>query len=166
MDDALFSGPAKTLLAIDPGKRKLGWAFFADRRLVRCGLSRIDGVDAFGRLAILHSLALPCAETGIVELMSVYPGDRAKGDPNDLIAVATVGAELAGRKCDFVRYVSPRDWKGQVPKEIHHERILSRLDEDEKVLVVGQNHDTKDAVGLGLYALGRLTQIRAPRAVG
>jgi hypothetical protein len=152
----------ETLLAIDPGKKKLGWAFFSAGVLVRCGLSRIDGIDTLGRLAVIHALQLPCATRGIVELMTVYPGE-GKSAPSDLLDVATVGAEVAGRKCDFVEYVRPRDWKGQVPKEIHHPRIRERLESYELVVAKGANHDTMDAIGLGLHALGRLTPRKGPR---
>ncbi len=126
----------ETLLAIDPGTKKIGWAFFSGKCLVRCGLSRVDAVDGLGRLALLHALNLPCAQ-------------------KDLIAVATVGAAVASMKCDFVRYVPAREWKGQVPKDIHHTRILDKLTIEELPLASKANHDTLDAIGLGLFQLGR-----------
>ncbi len=53
--------------------------------------------------------------------------------------------------------VTPSAWKGQTPKKIHGPRIIEALNDDEKQAVLTlKNHNTIDAVGLGLWVLGRL----------
>ena len=49
----------------------------------------------------------------------------------------------------------PGQWKGNVPKKPHHKRILRVLDDEELGNMADSNHDTLDAVGIGLFALGR-----------
>ena len=145
----------RTLLAIDPGLQKLGWAFFTDQTLTRAGLSRTSCiVSDLQELVDIHARNLPCAEASVVEQMWVYPGG-GKGDPNDLVRIAIVGACLAERKADSCSFVPAWKWKGQVPKEIHHARTRKILNEEENLLLTRANHDTMDAVALGLWALGR-----------
>lgn len=146
--------PVSTLLAIDPGTKKLGWAFFASGMLVRCGTSRVTGT-CLGDLAARHAANLPSALEGICELMTVYAGASQKGDQNDLVRVATVGAQVVAIKTDMARFVEPRTWKGQVPKGIHHDRIREKLKDVEKMVAKNAAMDTMDAIGLGLYHLGR-----------
>jgi hypothetical protein len=94
--------------------------------------------------------------------MHVYPGPQQKGDQNDLIAVATVvGAVCAGNRWESIRLVEPREWKGTIKKAIFAERIEGRLTTQEKetVLLPGNKKlalDVWDAVGIGLFDLGRL----------
>lgn len=87
--------------------------------------------------------------------MVIYP--QSKGDPNDLLRVAEVSGALAW---DFtnVYWYEARKWKGQVPKAVMGKRILKCLTEEElKVLgPLAKNHNVLDAVGIGLYHLGRL----------
>ena len=62
-----------------------------------------------------------------------------------------------------MRFVSPAAWKGQVPKKIHHPRILRSLSEVEREIVLdvldllpaSTRHNVLDAVGIGLWALKR-----------
>ena len=62
-----------------------------------------------------------------------------------------------------VSYVYPVTWKGNVPKDAHHARIVNALtkEEREKVKTCGafiahaKRHNMLDAVGLCLYAVGR-----------
>ena len=53
--------------------------------------------------------------------------------------------------------VFPSAWKGQVPKKIHGERILNELRDFERAAIIDdKNHNTIDAIGIGLWLLGRL----------
>lgn len=102
----------------------------------------------------------------VVEVPVVYlhgPGGKKDGaDPNDLIDLAAVvGALCVTFSEAFVlKAVQPREWKGQVPKEIHHARALSRLDADERArvpkLAKSRLHNALDALALGLTDLGRM----------
>jgi hypothetical protein len=80
-----------------------------------------------------------------------------KGTPTALIELAFRLGELVGlymRKVEVVELVTPAVWKGSVPKEICQSRILKKL-EPEELSVLDKNHNAMDAVGIGLWKLGR-----------
>jgi hypothetical protein len=53
-------------------------------------------------------------------------------------------------------YVYPFEWKGNMPKKVHHKRVKKALSEDEMDCVDPcGTHDMWDAIGIGLYATGR-----------
>jgi hypothetical protein len=101
---------SRTLLALDPGKLKHGWALFEDGVLVACG--KLEP-SKFGGATY---------DEMIVELPQVYGLRGGKGnDPNDLVDITfeagrTVGL-IGARKVVKTR---PTNWKAQVPKEIVH----------------------------------------------
>lgn len=131
-------------------------------------------------------LAAPCRLLTIVfERPQVYTRDKSKGDPNHLVGIAGVASCLVGILSVHgpvtVSSPHPGEWIGQLPKTCHAckknlkkcpvcrgsawntprgKRIRSRLSPAELALVPDQN-DAIDAVGLGLWASGRL----APRSV-
>lgn len=50
----------------------------------------------------------------------------------------------------------PGQWKGNVPKAPHHRRLARELSEEERAIAPpAKDHDAWDAIGIGLYALGR-----------
>lgn len=144
------------VLAFDPGKDHVGWAFFDKFGLMHCGFTDFSkGQD------LQHLLGLAPMHV-IVEVPQIYPGRSSKGDPNDLISVAvTVGriVQLFGSQVETVR---PRTWKGTVDPDVMLDRIISRLMSSELVayratkVISSRLHNVIDAVGIGLYKLGRL----------
>lgn len=150
------------LVAIDPGKNT-GWAFFQNGALVQCKVSgwveMFEHSDDFMRRFIQ-----PSQLEVLGELPCVYSGPRPE-DPNDLIVLAEQLGELLAlyraRGCS-VQTIHPRTWKGTVPKEHHQPRILSKLSPAELELVPRMpiarryEHNAVDAVGLGLWKLGRM----------
>jgi hypothetical protein len=69
-------------------------------------------------------------------------------------------AAMMARKYDKSRVLCPipSDWKGSVPKSIHHKRILARLRVSEEALAhipKGQQQHVIDAAGLALWAVDR-----------
>lgn len=149
-------------LAIDPGKR-MGWAVFGTDNVMRaCG--EWDGDEPALGDALVY--AWGAAGTVVVELPYHYPhgagGRRGVSvDPNNLIKLAARAGLAAGRSGWPVRWISPNDWKAQVPKPIHHARIASALLASEIGVVIAgrvsaQHPDMWDAIGLGLFAMGRL----------
>ena len=145
------------LLAIDPGT-DCGWSLFVETRLVACGLGDPR-----------HSTAhrVKDIERVVIERPFVYP--KSPVDPNDIIALALKAGEWAGhyRSWSEIVYVFPWQWKGSVPKPIHHQRIRAKLSEQElKVLRLAKRdtlhavqkskvHNVVDAIGLGLFGVGR-----------
>lgn len=152
------------LLAIDPGT-DTGWALFSDandrdgrHRLVACGLGD-------PRLSDKHRAA--DITRVVIERPMIYPRGQTK-NPNDVVALAVNAGEWGGlyRQWAAVEYVLPFQWKGSVPKSIHHERVLAKLSDAERVVVDqtltrgrsiarGKRHNVLDAIGLGLFGVGR-----------
>lgn len=62
-----------------------------------------------------------------------------------------------------VTYYEPWEWKGSVAKNVHHQRLWGHLGPHEKELVAktaegmapSKRHNMMDAIGIGLFALGR-----------
>lgn len=149
------------IVSIDPGIHALGWALWTDGgELSRCGLSRADGRD-LSRVAHLHALTVPEATIAIVESM-VTQGGGSKVPPQDLIDVQTVGCLTARGVARIVRLVKPYEWKGNIPKGIHHARFLAVLEGVEQTIAAnGAAHaganakEVYDAIGIGLWFFKR-----------
>ncbi len=136
------------LLAIDPGART-GWAVFREAQLVSCGLttpakwSMLDGCSD-GKPDV------------VIEEPTIYP--HSKANPADVMSLQLKVGELKGRfeavGCK-VTLVQPRTWKRQVTKQICHMRAAKVLTDAERSLAATANHDTWDAIALGLWYLKR-----------
>lgn len=157
------------LVAIDPGLRGTGVAVFEDGLLVEAAYPRnpeliLRGPAAWLAMAraVLDSLTHPLPCDLVIEVPQVYVAGRGKGDPDDLLELAGVdGAITALLGPTTTRSPKPREWKGQVPKEIHHARALRKLSPPETVVLEqtkvppSLRHNVLDAVALGLWALKR-----------
>ena len=132
----------------------------------------------------IRGLKLPqtIEDTLVLEWPKVLMARRQKGskrgvDPNDLLALVGVDCAIAMAFRETMKIVSvaPSDWKGQLDKEVMCRRVWGRLSEEERKNVErtprggglhfdgyegGVRHDTLDAVGLGLFQLGRLARRR------
>jgi hypothetical protein len=94
----------------------------------------------------------------IIEVPQIYPGQQQKGDQNDLIKLAVMVGRYADRAtaCGFqVKLVKPREWKGQLPKDVCWRRVREtltplELDNMEK-LSKSRAHNMHDAIGLGTW---------------
>jgi hypothetical protein len=140
-------GPNGTLLTIDPGTTATGIAIFtALGELCRAWLVP----DPYCMAQRVSS------DEMLIEIPRAY-GAGSPVDPNDLIKLALLGGYLAGINNSARRwYIHPQDWKGQVPKKIDNERTLRQLKDNERhILGERPNHNVVDAVGIGLWALGR-----------
>jgi len=144
----------KWLLSIDPASdaERSGWAYYRDRQLALAGI----GWPPFS------------ADIIVIERPQVYPhGGKKQADPNDLISVALFGGRLlqsVARKETTIIAIHPRQWKGQVPKEIHNRRVLKQLSSSERIayahgtkgIAPSKVHNVIDAIGIGLWRLGRV----------
>lgn len=104
----------------------------------------------------------PCAL--VVEFPRAY-GRNTSTDPNDLIRVALVAGAIIERCQPIELHMpTPQEWKGQVPKNIHHMRIEKALSAAEHFVWTNYmarikgaaTRDANDSVGLGLHVLGRM----------
>ena len=197
------------LAAIDPGMNSPGVAIFrgglgyelirADRVVVPAGLAGERAGHRWLEVA-KHIVAFiakytggPVALTVVFECPQWYQHGKSKGDPNQLVGIAGVAANVTGMlSCRYplnVESPTPAEWIGQLSKECpvckttrasrkgtrvktfakdcanchgsawetpRGRYIRKRLAPAELALVPDQN-DAIDAVGLGLYALGRLS---------
>ncbi len=147
------------VIGIDPGKRS-GWALF-DRgnALVAAGTMPereiLDSPPGAERYDVPFGLV-------VIELPVIYP--TRKTPPADLIDLAVLVGDLRGfyyRAGVEVRLVTPRNWKGTVPKPIHNKRTLAALTPEERALLPKRprardyDHNMLDAVGLGLWGTKR-----------
>lgn len=154
----------RVTLAIDPGE-DTGWSKWVDARLMTCGLVHPDKYPL-----LPYMVGLPIDDL-VVELPQDYGSNRAV-DPNNLISLGYKVGAIVGVFAGLhyllehvftQKLVHPNEWKGQVPKPIHHDRHLSKLDAREKTVLQavlkgvpkGKRHDVKDSVCLGLWRVGR-----------
>jgi len=146
------------VLGIDPGETT-GFAWFVDGQLSRAFARDFDDFIA----------APPWVERDYIDVVIEFPKWRRNSheEIDDLLGLA----EKAGRIEQFyvmhqkrVQLVWPHTWKGSVPKDVHNERVLKPLRHDELALLPRRprskknpyDHNMLDAVGIGLWKLGRM----------
>jgi len=134
------------LVTIDPGVHKSAIALWGGGRLLFA--DDLKNPEVFRVVDRVGAVRL------VIESPVLYPTKRKQHkDVGDLLAVVNKIKALAVQ----ARGVSPAEWKGQVPKKIHGDRIFNELTKEEILAVVSiKNHNTIDAIGLGLWVLGRL----------
>lgn len=154
------------LLAFDPAVHHVAWAAFDGGRLARCELVRDKKLGAALEQRFRASSGWQPMRV-LIEIPQVYEQRKWEGDPNDLIDVAvTVGrvAQAFGPEGPAAEFVRPRRWKGTAPKEVVGRWIVKRLDDAEQNVLrtakapvpASLHHNIVDAIGIGLWALGRL----------
>lgn len=146
----------ESLIAIDPGA-STGWAQFLGNVLVDCG--RLEASVGFQHLDLTADLV-------IVEIPVMRSGANAV-PAGDLITLAfragVVAAGIQGIRT--IRGLNPSQWKGQLSKSISQARIGAALREPDEAQIVraaikrwGKVDDIWDAIGIGLWAVGRDSQ--------
>lgn len=135
-----------------------------------------------------HCGNTPCAFEGddyeiplhlfVSEVPQVRGAGRGKGDPNDLLLMClVVGAVAEAFSCEEMCDTVTPEWCGSTPKVesgdprrgVRGARIWERLSPAEQQVLVDSDemqHDVFDAVGVGLWALGRFARRRGGRAEG
>lgn len=109
------------ILAVDPAANpnNIGWAV-------------LGGSLRLGEGALVD---LPrIAREVIVEVPRIHKQTRGK-DPNDLLDVALCAGSIIGAAAAWgarVYYAYPYEWKGNVPKTIHHRRMVGLMTEEER----------------------------------
>lgn len=163
------------MIAIDPGACT-GWAHFDDEvesdpklvELSSCGLLDLTKKDPFiprsGPLSWDYSHL-------VIEDQVIYP--RMKEDPNDIIELAKKAGRVFQALCrQRYTWVEPRKWKGTLAKDTMAVRILEALNVSERRVYFaaadkvpeGVRHNIIDAIGIGLWKLGRLGRQNLTRA--
>ena len=158
-----------TLIAIDPGTKLCGWARFDEGAFSSCGLVRtkarvfMEQLKTLTMGLVMDPIFIDSAQTVVIERPEVYRSRFLKGDPNDLISVAIVVGAIARTASPFatIHMPLPKEWKGQVPKEVTERRLHKQLTKPEFVLMSGclegvppsLRHNVTDAVSLGFWAM-------------
>lgn len=138
------------MICVDPGVNACGVARFTSGRL---------NWARYVPEAALRGLLSYREDHLVIEMPRIYRGSgQQKGDLNDLLDLAAVVGYCESFFSATER-VYPAQWKGQVPKKIMTQRILSKLAPGELAAIerVGaKDHNTIDAIGIGLWHAGRL----------
>lgn len=159
------------ILAIDPGIRGCGAAVFDGTALHWAGYVRNTATTGNGPFecasmadAVARELVTHTVTRLVLEWPQIYRAGKGKGDPNDLLCLAGVDAALAGWFRAPGTHVRPRAWKGTIDGDKLIKRIKMRVTPAERLCVVlpcpSLEHNVWDAIGLGLWAVGRLTRTR------
>jgi hypothetical protein len=172
--------PPNTLLAIDPGARYpksgvpyAGAAYFQWGELVWAGLVKAQGVAApFARpnqlvQRVCDTASIPRTKKDAgepltvlaVEVPRVYVNGAAR--PEDIVQLAVVaGAFVGGVDAEFYSLPRPSEWKGTIDGKILCTRVLNIASVAERLIVAraegGNTTHVQDALGLGLWVLGRM----------
>lgn len=172
--------PPNTLLAIDPGASYprsgvpyAGAAYFQWGELVWAGLVKAKGVVAPFRRPndlvqrVLTAAAIPKTrkDTGepltalAVEVPRIYKKGRAR--PEDVLQVAVIaGAFCGGVEAEFYSLPRPSEWKGSIDGNILCDRVMKIANNAERLIVSkaegGNTTHVQDALGIGLWVLGRM----------
>lgn len=171
--------------SIDPGKWSVSVAIWTEHdctcrlcpknsvRLTWAGLlnnphkeDQAERAERWGQLARVVN-AMIAVKTGdvsaatslILEIPQVYGGVRDE-DPNDLIDLAGVQGAIVGVTGAVVEWSPlPREWKGQLPKEVSAQRVEAKLTEEEKRRIEWPakrlRHNVYDAIHMGIVFLER-----------
>ena len=145
------------LVCIDPGK-SCGVAVFWGKALLT--VVGLDPEQTEGRNHLRESLTIlgPCQV--VWERPGLRKGPRSS-TPDDLIRLSYRAGLVVGciPRVERIRDVTPAEWKGSLKKELSHRRTRAKLGPKElEVLGLAGPRgasDILDAVGLGLYVLGR-----------
>jgi hypothetical protein len=151
-------------VTIDPGLAT-GWALWtsgATTTLIACGLG--DPRSTPKHVVTPRHENDDVVHDVWIESPRIYP--RGHADPQDIIVLARGAGEWGGIYsvlATTVHYVEPAQWKGQVPKAIHHARVWAELRAVEKDIVdaasrgiaPSKRHNILDAVAMGLWVAKR-----------
>lgn len=145
----------RNVVTIDPAVSRFAYAVFHDDVLVACGYARTPPT-------------IPLDEGRWYEWVLEKPRKYAR------FAVAHKNLEgldkrlrairrFARERGEALKDVRPSEWKGNVPKHIHHARSDRALAPAERALLRGNptaamdyEHDVWDAVAIGLTELDRI----------
>lgn len=166
-------------LGIDPGMHFTGLAVCSPGKVEAVRIVRVartvTGVDAVVEMIVKLSDAIneilsasPSVDYYCVEGQQKYVGAGAA--PEDLLRLALVAGAAVSLSMELGKdgikgsVPLPREWKGNVPKKIHNERVLSRLGltpdtfgslPGAEEIKASEREHVIDAVGLAQWAIRR-----------
>jgi len=155
-------------IGIDPGARASGWAQICDDtgRIIDAGLIRHDDRDLSKAITIAIR-AMPARDHVVVVEEMIYRGAHSRASvPADLLRVQAIGAAIGASLLlcpGTLRMVPARTWKGNIPKSIHHRRLLDGMCLDDRYSTEralartpkAHHKEVLDAIGIALWWVGR-----------
>lgn len=161
------------LASIDPGKHACGvavWSLQTYKLIVACWVRNpfkdepgVERAHRWGDMARQVAAYLsrwkPYGMGLILEIPQIY-GDKSEKDPNDLLDLAGVQGAIVGATNANVEWSPlPKEWKGQLPKDVSERRVDSKLSHAEKTSIEwpakSYRHNVYDAIHLGIVYLER-----------
>ncbi len=148
----------KSVVSCDPDTKKPSYAYF-----VGGGLQSVCMTASPRQAPPYPRETLLVIEAQFLSLVGkkIGPGQYQQIRAEDILNLAWAAGECS-MHFDTAQRVSPATWKGSVSKEIHHEWVHAVLSDQEKFACgIGKRSKTQlreilDAVGIGLWKLGRL----------
>lgn len=176
------------LVSFDPGVDHPAAAVFLDGELRAAARVRVPGAldslevgERCRQIALLvrewvsRHTCEPVTTTGapamvanlVMEVPQIYRVSKSKGDPNNLIPLAVLDGYLGGLfPAAHVTMPKPAEWIGGLKKSTTGDpwksprgRLIWRLLREHERPRVESSHDGIDAVGIGMWALGRLGRV-------
>ncbi len=144
-----------TMFTLDPGKCYVGCAKFDNGVLVYAQTVKSKQPWPQGAVEVADKLrAHGPVDEFVFEFPVVYKDTRA---PNDLLpmcfADGLIAQAITPKK---IQAVYPADWKGNIDPEIVINRVKAALTPAEYATLKSKDHNTYDAIGIGLWKLKRI----------
>ena len=145
-----------TLFTLDPGKCYVGCAKFDNGVLVHAATVRSKLHWPQGAVEVANKLrAFGPVDEFIFEFPVIYPGTTRA--PNDQLPMCYAdGLITAALSPRAIRAVQPSEWKGNIDPEIVINRVKAALTPAEDAVLKSRDHNTYDAIGIGLWSLKRI----------
>lgn len=169
------------LWAVDPGLENPAVAVFERGTLVHASRVRVPNalidLDRGERcrqitLLIVHHVEecgyLARPDAVVAECPQIYTANKSKGDPNKLVPLVMISAQVpAILGCEAILPL-PAEWIGSIKKveangpaawNSPRGKLIRRRLRDHEYERVVPSHDSLDACGIGLWVLGRLERV-------
>jgi hypothetical protein len=121
------------------------------------------GIAAWDRGSLSFVASYGFGSKGFDLLLTQFGAYRAVIEMPDHLAAKTENVLTCAWRAGYCarafaqhKMIKVGEWKGSVPKEVTKRRAEKVLEPDELRHVDGKNHHAWDAIGIGLFELGRL----------
>ena len=149
------------MISIDPSTKRMALAVWQDGILEQVLFLRADLKGTASTIEQLYGVDLDYEEIAI-ESQHIYRGGEAKKKSVIKLAqYAGIAVGILYKPGIRITWYSPKEWKGNAPKDVFLPRIKKRLTDEEFATLPltgfkGPDHDIWDCVGIGLHHSGRL----------
>lgn len=153
------------ILSWDPSTKSTGWAYYMHRSLIDAGVVRAKSAsEMLWSLQYMRSHRFQPTHV-VIERPEIYTPTQAKADPNKIAQVMLIAGACAMLfPYEHLHMPFPKEWKGQLPKDVVEARLEKKVGEVEwnKIQEIlskqlkGSRDDVADAIALNVWLQGRL----------